>query len=45
MSRAAGGGSLLLPVADIVPLNDAIRLLGDVETGKKIGGKGLIVMD
>lgn len=45
VARAAGEGSLRLPVADIVPLGDAIRLLGDIEAGKKIGGKGLIAMD
>ena len=45
VARAAGEGSLLLPVAHIVPLGDAVRLIGDIEAGKKIGGKGLIAMD
>ncbi|WP_192385661.1 NAD(P)-dependent alcohol dehydrogenase [Mesorhizobium silamurunense] len=45
LARAAGEGSLLLPVADTVPLSDAIGLIGDIEAGKKVGGKGLIAMD
>jgi len=28
-----------------VALGDAIRLLGEIEAGKKIGGKGLIAME
>jgi len=45
VARAADEGNLRLPIAEIVPLGEAIRLLRDLEAGKKIGGKGLIAMD
>jgi hypothetical protein len=45
LARAAGQGSLRLPVAEVVPLSDAIRLLCALEGGSKIRGKGLVVMD
>jgi NADPH:quinone reductase-like Zn-dependent oxidoreductase len=45
IARAAGQGKLRLPVAEIVPLSDAIRLLCALEGGSKIPGKGLVVMD
>jgi NADPH:quinone reductase-like Zn-dependent oxidoreductase len=45
LARAADGGNLRLPVAEIVPLTDAIRLISDLEAGRKLGGKGLVVMD
>ena len=45
LARAAGEGKLRLPVAQIVPLSEAIRLITELEAGKKINGKGLVVMD
>jgi NADPH:quinone reductase-like Zn-dependent oxidoreductase len=45
LARAAGEGKLRLPVAEIVPLGEAIRLVTALEAGRKLGGKGLVVMD
>jgi NADPH:quinone reductase-like Zn-dependent oxidoreductase len=45
LARAAGQGRFRLPVAEIVPLSDAIRLLGTLEGGSRIRGKALVVMD
>jgi NADPH:quinone reductase-like Zn-dependent oxidoreductase len=45
VAHAASEGRLRLPIGKRVHLNDAIRLIGDVEAGKKIGGKGLIAME
>lgn len=45
LARAASEGSLRLPVAEIVPLSEATRLIGELEAGKKIGGKGLIAIE
>jgi NADPH:quinone reductase-like Zn-dependent oxidoreductase len=48
MDGIAGGakdGKLRLPIAEIVPLKEAIRLITELEGGRKINGKGLIVMD
>lgn len=45
LAGAAGRGRLRLPVAETVPLSDAIRLLRALEGGSKIGGKGLVAMD
>ena len=45
LARAAAEGALRLPVAEIVPLSDAIRLLTTLEGGTKINGKGLVTMD
>lgn len=45
LSRAAEDGNLRLPVAQIVPLDDAIRTLTALENGQKFGGKVLVRMD
>jgi NADPH:quinone reductase-like Zn-dependent oxidoreductase len=45
LARAAKEGKLRLPVAEIVPLSEAIRLITDIEAGRRLGGKGLVVMD
>ncbi|MFG6490017.1 NAD(P)-dependent alcohol dehydrogenase [Roseateles sp. BYS78W] len=45
LARAAGNGKLRLPVAEIVPLAEAIRLITSLEGGRSLGGKGLIKMD
>ncbi|MHB8268372.1 NAD(P)-dependent alcohol dehydrogenase [Bradyrhizobium sp.] len=44
LARAAGDGRLRLPVAEIVPLRDAIPLLTTLEKGRKIKGKALVAM-
>jgi NADPH:quinone reductase-like Zn-dependent oxidoreductase len=45
LARAAAEGKLRLPVAAPVPLSDAMRLLHELEQGRKLAGKGLVVMD
>jgi NADPH:quinone reductase-like Zn-dependent oxidoreductase len=45
IARAARDGKLRVPIAETVPLKEAIRLLTDLEGGRKINGRGLIVMD
>ena len=45
VASAAEQGKLRLPIGRIVPLGEGTRLIGDVEAGKKIGGKGLIAME
>lgn len=45
LARAAGEGKLRLPVAEIVPLGEAIRLVTALEAGRKLGGNGLVVID
>jgi NADPH:quinone reductase-like Zn-dependent oxidoreductase len=45
LACAAKAGKLRLPVAEIVPLSEAIRLVTALEAGRKLGGKGLVVMD
>lgn len=44
VALAASHGQLQLPIGAIVPLPEAARLISDVESGKKIGGKGVIAM-
>lgn len=45
VAHAAVEGKLKLPIAEIVPLSEAIRLINELEAGKKIGGKGLVAME
>jgi len=45
LASAAKEGKLRLPVAEIVPLSEAISFVTTLEAGRKLGGKGLIVMD
>jgi NADPH:quinone reductase-like Zn-dependent oxidoreductase len=45
LARAAREGMLQLPVAEIVPLSEAIQLVNALEAGRKLGGKGLVAMD
>jgi NADPH:quinone reductase-like Zn-dependent oxidoreductase len=45
IARAAKEGKFRLPVAEIVPLSESIRLVSALETGTKLRGKGLVVMD
>ena len=44
LARAAGEGELKLPIAEIVPLKDAIPLVVALEKGRKLNGKGLVAM-
>jgi len=44
LARAAGEGALKLPVAEVVPLKDAIPLVIAIEKGRKLNGKGLVAM-
>lgn len=44
VAQAAMEGNMRLPIGEVAPLSDAIRLLREVESGRKIGGKGLIAM-
>lgn len=45
VALAAGERRLRLPVGEIAPLSQGIRLVAELEAGKKIGGKGLIAME
>lgn len=44
VARAASEGNLRLPVGAVVPLSEAVRLIGELEAGRKIEGKGLIAV-
>lgn len=45
LATATASGALRLPVAEIVPLGEAIELITALEGGHKLLGKGLIAMD
>lgn len=45
LALAAQEGEFRLPIAEIVPLSEAIQLLTTLEAGRKLGGKGLVAMD
>ncbi|MGA4239430.1 NAD(P)-dependent alcohol dehydrogenase [Ralstonia nicotianae] len=45
LARTAKEGKLRLPVAETVPLSEAIRLVTALEGGRKLGGKSLVAMD
>ncbi|HEV8694686.1 MAG TPA: zinc-binding dehydrogenase, partial [Lysobacter sp.] len=45
LARAAKEGMYRLPVAVTVPLSEAIRLIAALEAGRKLNGKGLVVME
>lgn len=44
LARAAGEGRFRMPIAEIVPLNEAIDLVTALEAGRKLAGKGLVAM-
>jgi NADPH:quinone reductase-like Zn-dependent oxidoreductase len=44
IAKAAAQGTFRMPIADVVPLKDAIPLITAIESGRKIGGKGLVAM-
>jgi hypothetical protein len=45
IARAALDGSLRMPIGETVTLDSAINLITDLEKGRKISGKGLILMN
>lgn len=45
VAGAASEGKFSIRVGDTVPLNEAIRLLTELEAGRKLGGKGVIAME
>lgn len=45
LAQAAQNGSFRLPVAEVVPLSDAIELIAAIEGGRKLRGKALVAMD
>jgi len=45
IASAAANGKLRLPIGKVVPLNEAIPLLTKLESGRKLNGKGLVVID
>ncbi|NVD72278.1 NAD(P)-dependent alcohol dehydrogenase [Duganella sp. BJB1802] len=45
LAQAAGEGKYRLPVAEIVTLKEAPRLIAALEAGRKLNGKGLVVME
>ncbi|PDS56318.1 alcohol dehydrogenase [Rhizobium anhuiense] len=44
LAQAAGAGHLSLPVAEVVPLKEAIPLVTALEKGRKLNGKGVVSM-
>jgi NADPH:quinone reductase-like Zn-dependent oxidoreductase len=44
LADAAGSGDLRLPIAETVPLKDAIHLITALEAGRKPAGKALVSM-
>ena len=45
VARAAVAGGICMPVGETVPLEAATGLITELEKGRKIGGKGLILPD
>jgi len=45
LARAAKDGKIRLPIAEIVPLTEAIQLITALEAGRRLGGKALVGMD
>lgn len=45
LAGAAGEGRLRLPIAEIVPLKDAIGLITALEQGRKLNGKAIVSMN
>lgn len=45
LAHAAGEGKYRLAVAEIVRLNDAIHFIASLESGRKLNGKGLVLME
>jgi NADPH:quinone reductase-like Zn-dependent oxidoreductase len=45
LAKAASEGSFRIPIGKTVSLSDAIQLIGELEKGRKLGGKGVIEME
>ncbi|GAC1045961.1 NAD(P)-dependent alcohol dehydrogenase [Rhizobium sp. No.120] len=45
VADAAGGGKFGIPIGEIVPLRGAIKLIADLERGRKLGGKDVVAME
>jgi len=45
LAQAASEGKFRLPIGEIVPLSEAIQLVTALEAGRKLGGKGLVMME
>ncbi|MGO7969885.1 NAD(P)-dependent alcohol dehydrogenase [Rhizobium ruizarguesonis] len=44
LAKAAGEGRLRLPIAEVVPLQEAIALVSALEKGRKLNGKVVVAM-
>ncbi len=44
MADLAEDKNFVLPIGEVVPLSDAIKLITELEFGRKLGGKGVIAM-
>lgn len=45
IAEAAQSGQFTLPIGQTVPLDGAIRLITELEQGRKLGGKGVVAME
>ncbi|CAN7321231.1 NAD(P)-dependent alcohol dehydrogenase [Rhizobium ruizarguesonis] len=45
LAKAAGEGRLRLPIAEVVPLQEAIALVSALEQGRKLNGKVVVAME
>ncbi|PQP04124.1 alcohol dehydrogenase [Pseudomonas frederiksbergensis] len=45
LAKAASEGRFRIPIGKTVSLSDAIQLIGELEKGRKLGGKGVIEME
>ncbi|KAA8696750.1 Alcohol dehydrogenase, zinc-containing protein [Pseudomonas caricapapayae] len=45
LAEAASRGTFKIPVGEVVPLSSAIKLIHELEKGRKLGGKGVIAME
>ncbi|CAM3280148.1 alcohol dehydrogenase [Pseudomonas floridensis] len=45
LADAASRGKFRIPVGEVVALDDAIKLITELEQGRKTGGKGVITME
>jgi len=45
LARAAREGKFRLPIAESVPLSEAIQLIAALESGRRLGGKSVVMMD
>lgn len=45
LADAAREGTFQVPIGEVVPLSEAIQLITALEAGRKLGGKGLVMME